>query len=203
MQTSKKSLAAMALALSAIAAQATPNLVANGSFEANAQAAGTWNIYSSLTNWTGVNNIELRNNVSGTAQDGVNFVELDTTSNNAMKQTITASAGDYDLSFWYSARPGVAAGSNGLSYSFGSLSGNVLTATAGAAVNVWQHYVGRVHLNGATDLTFAAIERSDSLGGSLDNVSVTAVPEPETYALMLAGLGLIGAVVRRRKANSV
>jgi hypothetical protein len=28
---------------------------------------------------------------------------------------------------------------------------------------------------------------------------VTPVPEPETYALMLAGLGLIGAVVRRRK----
>ncbi len=167
------------------------------------QAPGTWNIYSSLTSWTGINNIELRNNDYGTAQDGANFVELDTTSNNAMKQTITAGAGDYDLSFWYSARPGVATGSNGLSYSFGSLSGNVLTATAGAAVNVWQHYVGRVQLNGATDLTFAAIERSDSLGGSLDNVSVTAVPEPETYALMLVGLGLIGAVVRRRKANSV
>jgi hypothetical protein len=32
------------------------------------------------------------------------------------------------------------------------------------------------------------------------NFSVTAVPEPETYALLLAGLGLIGAVVRRRKA---
>lgn len=29
--------------------------------------------------------------------------------------------------------------------------------------------------------------------------SVTAVPEPETYALLLAGLGLMGAVVRRRK----
>ena len=29
-------------------------------------------------------------------------------------------------------------------------------------------------------------------------VSVTAVPEPETYAMMLAGLGLIGAIARRR-----
>jgi hypothetical protein len=28
--------------------------------------------------------------------------------------------------------------------------------------------------------------------------SVTAVPEPETYAMLLAGLGLIG-VARRRK----
>lgn len=30
----------------------------------------------------------------------------------------------------------------------------------------------------------------------------TAVPEPETYAMLLAGLGLMGAVVRRRKQKS-
>ncbi|MBS1143272.1 MAG: hypothetical protein H6R14_678 [Proteobacteria bacterium] len=32
-------------------------------------------------------------------------------------------------------------------------------------------------------------------------VSVTAVPEPESYAMFLAGLGLIGAVARRRQAR--
>jgi hypothetical protein len=36
-----------------------------------------------------------------------------------------------------------------------------------------------------------------SFGGS---VTVTPVPEPETYALMLAGLGAIGFVARRRSA---
>ena len=37
---------------------------------------------------------------------------------------------------------------------------------------------------------------------SVDNlVFATAVPEPESYALMLAGLGLMGAIARRRKAK--
>ena len=40
---------------------------------------------------------------------------------------------------------------------------------------------------------------ADNQGAMLDNVSVTAIPEPESYALMLAGLGLIGTIVRRRK----
>lgn len=31
---------------------------------------------------------------------------------------------------------------------------------------------------------------------------VSAVPEPETYAMLLAGLGLMGAIVRRRKSKA-
>jgi hypothetical protein len=49
--------------------------------------------------------------------------------------------------------------------------------------------------------------RIDTLGGGylpgITNVAVgtiSAVPEPETLAMMLVGMGLMGAVVRRRKA---
>lgn len=39
------------------------------------------------------------------------------------------------------------------------------------------------------------------LGGSyIVNAAVTPVPEPETYALLLGGLGVIGFVARRRKS---
>ncbi len=41
----------------------------------------------------------------------------------------------------------------------------------------------------------------DNLGGI--SVSITPVPEPETYAMMLAGLGLLGFMARRRKKLSV
>jgi hypothetical protein len=42
-------------------------------------------------------------------------------------------------------------------------------------------------------------------GGSetytMDNLTVGAVPEPETYAMMMAGLGLLGFSVRGRRSN--
>ena len=66
----KKSIVLLALAL--LPTLANANLVVNGSFEADAQAGGTWNIYDNLTGWTGGRlGVELRNNVAGAASEGV------------------------------------------------------------------------------------------------------------------------------------
>lgn len=56
----------------------------------------------------------------------------------------------------------------------------------------------------AIDLGSGALSALGRIGaGGSSNVigltSVGAIPEPETYALMLAGLGLVGLVVKRRK----
>ncbi|MBK7006395.1 MAG: choice-of-anchor C family protein [Burkholderiales bacterium] len=53
----------------------------------------------------------------------------------------------------------------------------------------------------SSTLHFASVQDS-AYGVALDNISVTAVPEPETYAMLLAGLGLIGTLARRRKSSS-
>ena len=196
-----RKIAIAALLAAPLFASAATNLVQNGSFEDNAQASGSWNIYSSLTGWTGTPNIELRNNVAGQAYDGVNFVELDTTGNSGMYQDVATTAGaHYTLSFAYSARPNTG-NTNGLSVLW---NGSLVSALAGSnptSVNNWSllsfDVIGGI---GATSrLVFNAAGLSDSYGGSLDAVSVTSpVPEPQTYALMLAGICAVFFMGRRR-----
>ena len=63
------------------------------------------------------------------------------------------------------------------------------------------------NFNGNADRTYVGFEDVSGAGDmdyndhqfSFTNVA-NPVPEPETYALMLAGLGLMGFVARRRKA---
>lgn len=57
-------------------------------------------------------------------------------------------------------------------------------------------YVGFEDLYGGGDLDY------DDNSFSFTNVAtLQPVPEPETYAMMLAGLGLLGVVARRRKQS--
>lgn len=195
-------IAAAILATTPLASQAQ-NLVTNGSFEQDTPEVGYWKITPTLIGWTGAPDIELRNNYDGTAQDGANFVELDTFENSGMSQVIHGT-GLVELTFWYAARPNVPAGSNDLAFSLGSLSGTLLQGVAGGGSIEWIKYTGLADLgtSGSATLTFTALGVSDQSGGSLDNISVTAVPEPETVALMLAGLGLVGGVASRRRASA-
>ncbi len=57
-----------------------------------------------------------------------------------------------------------------------------------------------------TSVMFAGVARSISFAGGtpnvlFDNISVTVVPEPGTYALLLAGLGVVGFLVSRRRQD--
>ncbi len=53
-------------------------------------------------------------------------------------------------------------------------------------------------LNGYNDLSFSLTHTATSLKSATDVAS--PVPEPETYGMLLVGLGLIGAIRRRKNA---
>lgn len=65
--------------------------------------------------------------------------------------------------------------------------------------------------NDFTHYTFTGFNNLSSLNISyygnyklaIDNINVSAVPEPEFYAMLLAGLGLLGSMARRRKESIV
>ena len=58
------------------------------------------------------------------------------------------------------------------------------------------------HVNAGDTFGFRMFSIDSAFGsatGSASNFEVTAVPEPETYAMFMAGLGILGFMARRRK----
>jgi hypothetical protein len=103
--------------------------------------------------------------------------------------------------------PGVPAGTVIGGDGFGTYNQGGLTAPFGALVGEWGNNTGNFFLIG-TNFTGLALDSalklyyfdsnfSDNTGSILANV--TAVPEPETYGMMLVGLGMMGFMARRRK----
>ena len=191
--------------LTGLPSLANANLLTNGSFESNAQAKGTWNIYNNLIGWTGqdLGGIELRNGVAGKASDEFNFAELDTSFNRSMFQTFNTIKGAmYDLSFDYSTRAGVSKQSNLITVfwngvELSSFTGRGLSKEGDNWLSLDFHVMGTGH----DRLSFTATGDREGLSGSVDDVKLVAtVPEPESYILLLTGLGLLGFVSRRRKA---
>jgi hypothetical protein len=177
-------------------------LVHNGSFEANGVANGSWTVRSALQDWTvGALGAEVRNNVAGAASAGSNYLELDSTANSWISQSIATAAGAlYTISFDYSPREFVASNSNGIEVLWGGRSYGIFSGNGGNG-NQWQKYsFSGIGAGASTVLQFRAVGVSDGVGGSLDNVSVLAeVPEPGSLAILGLGLAMLSLTVRRQR----
>jgi hypothetical protein len=208
---------AVILAILFWACTASANLITNGDFETVSSIAplsgtggaqvsldalkqGQWSIYESLPSWTSTNTslgIEVQYGLSS-VQSGNDsrYVELDTTANSGMVQTISGllSGTTYELSFQYFSRTGDA------SSAINVLLGGTSLLTAYYDQKIWTTFSETFVYDGESTaqfaLSFLADGSSNSLGGLIDNVSLRAVPIPG--AAVLLGSALLGLVGLRR-----
>jgi len=146
--------------------------------------------------------------VSVNLSDLWNAGELPRWSNaNGLNQSLTFGSGtDEEVKAW---RPAIANGTvigdswsndytqGGLTADYGTLVGQF---DSGNFFKIGTNYSGTVANAGTLKLFYFDSNSGDNYGSIV--ATVTAVPEPETYAMMLAGLGLMGAIARRRKSKA-
>ncbi len=151
-----------------------------------------------------------RANYGGASPDGGYFMALDGDigANGYFSQLITGlTAGQsYELRFFWAGtqyQNRVGATTIRLDVAFGTE--EFSTATAINPTHGWQGWFEVVRRftaeNNTQTLRFLAVGTPDGLPpvALLDGVSMTAVPEPESWSLMIGGFVLIGLAARRRR----
>lgn len=117
-----------------------------------------------------------------------------------LSQSLATVAGQtYTVSFWLANLGGSEANIDTFSTFEVLAGGNSLWLLSDKTATDYTGYqVQFIATSGSTELVFAA--RHDENFWLLDNVSVSAVPEPSTVLLLIAGLGLIALQRRRNPA---
>ena len=189
------------------------NLIVNGSFENGTFYGGIGTSYNAVsaggtvvTGWVaGTNGFDWHQAVEFyPAYDGRRMVDLTRGSlDGAISQTFSTVEGtDYALSFAVTA-PALYFNSATLVVNVGSASKSYLVPRSSESNLSWTVETFNFKADSSsTTLTFSGPSANGYWGPVIDSVSVTAVPEPETYAMMLAGLGFLG-VIGRRKTEKV
>jgi hypothetical protein len=218
-------LAAALAAVASMPAAAAVNLIQDGGFEALTVASGSYANYALAagtplqagspwfmdggTSLNAVHTAYAEGSLVFNAQSGSVSMDLTGTGNtgaNRVSQNVpTVTGASYTLGFW------VGNADDSRSNYAGPSSINLLvngspvgtyTATASAANQIsWQPFsYSFAATSGLTKITFEnATPAGNNLAG-LDNV--TMVPEPAEWAMMLAGLGLVALVARRRQRRA-
>jgi len=204
-------LASLAMASSAHAINVT-----NGSFEEGAAISGGFDLLApgnttSITGWTvlGPGGVDYADNNLWAASDGSRSVELPGIGTGGLSQVVTNQfviGQKYVMRFDYTVNPFALDGNYGATVS-----------VTGAGPVVFDYEKTAANMPGAMNyLTFAynftatsetktiqfLSNGPDFLGIVIDNVSITeagVVPEPASWAMLLAGFGLTGAMMRRRR----
>lgn len=197
-------IAAAAMAMLPTSAHAAD--IINGSFE----EGGVTNPFgtvaggnsSTITGWTVLgNSVDFIGNY-WQANQGSNSIDLNGAGQGGIAQTFNTVANQaYAITFWLAGNPDNGPTIKTINVTTDGLNAQVFAfdTTGFNKSNMgWTKFTYNfVADDTSTTLAFNS-QNAGSWGAALDNVSVSAVPEPATWAMMLLGFGLIGGAMRRR-----
>jgi choice-of-anchor C domain-containing protein len=153
-----------------------------------------------------VGNVDLVTQTGGwpaAPQSSPYYLDLTGNTNGAIQQAFATTIGQkYDLTFYYSNNPGGSPHPAMASVQVGSLSDTIQHDGSTTSDLGWTLYTGFfTATTNSTTLSFAELDNCCNGGVLLDSVSVDAVPEPATWAMMILGFAGLGFMAYRRKSS--
>jgi len=211
--TATKLLAAAAIAalagFASVPANAAVNLIADGNFD-TPLSAGNFTTYSATQSF-GAGNVW---SVSSGSVDeiggywqappaGGGSVDLSGNSAGAIQQSFNATTGNYNLQFYLSGNPdGGLATTKQITVSIGGVTQDFFYTLGGSNSRSNMNYVletlAFTSLGGPNLVSFTS-DTDSAFGGVIGGVTVSAIPEPATWTMLLLGFGAIGWTLRRRQ----
>ncbi len=201
-----RNLVFVAMGLLAASPVAAVNLISNGSFETG-PVPGSFQTYGTgstqISGWTVTAGSIDYIGTYWNAADGIRSLDLSGNSAGTIAQSFATVAGQsYTVSFAMSGNPD-RAGNKSVRVSVAGVS-NDFTHVGVARPLVWtSQSFGFTAVSSLSTLSFASLT-AGSWGVALDDVQVTqivplAVPEPQSWLMLLAGFGATGMLLRRRR----
>lgn len=140
------------------------------------------------------------------AASGLQSVDLSGTHPGAIRQQLSTSAGQrYTLSFACAGNPEFVSIKT-MEVWWGGVKLDTLQfdTTGHSFANMgWVYHSYTVTGSGSDTLRFASVSADNCFGPALDDISVTAVPEPSCLLVTLGGMGVLAPMLRRRAKSRI